>query len=84
MNESPPQKIYLLTACFKVMDLEEIEDANALATSLAPIRKPYAKPRIPPKTAIQRYSVSFAMVMKACSNELAGGTDSAESKSFYG
>jgi hypothetical protein len=27
------------TACFKVRDLDETEDAKALATSLAPMRK---------------------------------------------
>ena len=57
---------HLLTACFKVTDREEMDDANALATSLAPIRKPYTKPRIPPKTAIQRYSLSgSAMVISS-------------------
>jgi hypothetical protein len=56
----------LLTACFKVIDREEMDDANALATSLAPIRKPYTKPRIPPRTAIQRYSRSgSAMVISS-------------------
>jgi hypothetical protein len=42
--------------------LDDTDDAKAFATSLAPMRKPYAKPQIPPRTAIQRYSVN-AMVM---------------------
>jgi hypothetical protein len=58
-----------LTACFKVIDFEEIDDANALATSLAPIRKPYQKPKIPPRTAIQRYSLRGDMVVGCYNTE---------------
>jgi len=72
---APPnsQKLAIMTACLRVIDLAETEEAKALATSLAPMRKPYMKPTRPPSTATQRYSVRAAMIRQQLVNQISKG-----------
>jgi hypothetical protein len=56
------QMLTIMMACLRVIDLAETEKAEALATSLAPMRKSCMKPTRPARTAIHRYSVRATMI----------------------